>query len=95
METEIVVALIEVGGTLVTAAIAGYFGKKWLDQQKLQQKLKEAREDIAFLLQIEKYYLQETKEDDHILGKIKIREYITTQGYNWSGKHTPGRVKDN
>lgn len=87
MDSTVIAAIIQTSGTIFATLVAGYFGKRWLDQEKLKEQLKIAKDDIRFLLEVEKYYTQHTKDDDHILGKNKARDYVKEQGYKWSKKN--------
>lgn len=79
--------------SFVAAGIAGWYGKHWLNQEQLAKQLKTARSDIAFLLEVEKLYLQRTRNVDHVPGKLTVRKEVEQSGYKWSGQHTPGRVR--
>lgn len=99
MDPVVEAAWIQTAGTvfasLVAAGIAGWYGKRWLDQEQLAKQLKTARSDIAFLLEVEKSYVQRTRDVDQVPGKLTIRKEVEQSGYAWSGQHTPGRVKSN
>lgn len=97
MDPVVAAAWIQTAGTifasLVAAGIAGWYGKRWHNQEQLAKQLKTARSDIAFLLELEKLFVQRTRDVDHIPGKLSIRKEVEQSGYEWSGQHTPGRVK--
>lgn len=54
-------AVIETFGmilsSLITAVVGGYFAYRWLKQQKLQENLEQAVNDIEFMLELEKIYV--------------------------------------
>ncbi len=70
MDPVVEAAWIQTAGTvfasLVAAGIAGWYGKRWLDQEQLAKQLKTARSDIAFLLEVEKSYVQRTRDVDQV-----------------------------
>jgi len=46
MDSTVIAAIIESSSTIIATGVAAYFGKKWLDQEKLKEQLKIAKEDI-------------------------------------------------
>lgn len=99
MEPVILAACIETAGTvfasIVAAIIATWYGKRWKSQERLEHQLNTARNDIEFLLEVEKHYIAATRSVKEVLGKIATRKAVESSGYHWSGQHTPGRVKLN
>lgn len=97
MDPVVEAAWIQTAGTvfasLLGAAIAGWYGKRWLRQEQLGKQLKSARDDIAFLLEVENIYVQRTREIDQVPGKLSVRKEVEQSGLAWSGQHTPGRVR--
>ncbi len=79
--------------SLIASAVAGWFGKRWLDQERLQKNIQIAQNDIMFLLEVEKQYIEQTRSIDQIPGKNSVRETVRQKGYAWSGLNTPGRIK--
>lgn len=84
-------ALIQAIGGVVAAAIAAaaaaIIGKRFADQKRLQEKNAALQSDLFFLLAVEDEHCQRHGQ------KIVIRESVRKQGFSWSGKFTPGRVK--
>ena len=99
MDPVVQAAWIQTCGTvfasLVGAAVAGWYGKRWLKQEQLRAQLKTAQQDIAFLLEVEKIYVDRTRDIDHVPGKRSVRTEVEQTGLTWSGQHTPGRVRSN
>lgn len=84
-------ALIQAIGGVVAAIIAtvaaAIIGKRFADQKRLQEKNAALQNDLFFLLAVEDEHCQRHGQ------KIIIRETVRKNGYRWSGKFTPGRVK--
>lgn len=79
--------------SVITGATAAWIGKRWLNQESLKKRLDEAQRDVAFLMQVERHYTEQTKSIDTIPGRNTVRDIVKDAGYTWSGNHTPGRVK--
>ena len=97
MPVEITAAIIEGSFTLlatvIAAVCAALIGKQFQDRKKLKLQLDEAREDVAFLLAVEKLYGIRHKNNHGSSGKINVRECVrTTTDLNWSGNNTPGQI---
>lgn len=84
-------AIIQSIGGVVAAAIAAtaaaIIGKRFADQKRLEEKNAALQNDLFFLLAVEEEHCQRHGQ------KIVTRESVRKQGYSWSGKYTPGRVK--
>ena len=98
MTPDVLIAIINALGTVLAALTAGlcaaFVGKRFADRKALEARLKEAQEDILFLLEVERRYGSELS----ILGengtrKNTIREQVRQETMlTWSGKNTPGRI---
>ena len=85
-------AWIEFFGTVTAALVAGIIGVRWLNQQKIEQQLKEVKADIRFLLEVESISA-EWKTPDKLLSALrKNRSEAKLRGFCWSGKNTKSRV---
>lgn len=80
--------------SVMAALVGGYFAFKWLNQQHLKEKLLTATQDISFLLEVERLYIENSRINGKVtsVGKYKIRAQARRNGYKWSGMFTPGRV---
>jgi hypothetical protein len=88
---DLVSGLITFAGTI----IAAFIGQQFVSRRKLQEKLKEAQADIAFLLEVEALHCEKHKLAGHSSSKLRIREQARARGQAWSGRFTPGRVRGN
>ncbi|BAQ64467.1 hypothetical protein [Geminocystis sp. NIES-3709] len=80
--------------TIIAAITAKLIGQVISNRRKLQEYLDLAIKDIAFLLEVEKLHCERNKEKLEGSQKNKIRLYVRRSGYSFSGKFTPGRVKE-
>lgn len=91
-------AIIQSAGSIIAAAIAGIFaaviGKQITDRKRLEQKLALAQSDIAFLLAVEAAHCDLHRENVNESNKQRVRAIVYANGMQWSGKFTPGRVKN-
>lgn len=94
MDSEIISSLIQAGGNVLATLILALVGKKFLQQESLKNDLITAQKDIEFLLQCESSHCENNSNGGGASNKNKIREQVRTDGYQWSGKFTPGRVKN-
>ena len=90
-------AVIQSAGSIIAATIAGIaaaiIGQQFTDRKKMQQKLVLAQRDIAFLLAVEEEHCLLHKEHVNESYKQRVRQLVYSSGLEWSGLHTPGRVK--
>lgn len=54
----------------------------------------DASRDIEFLLAAEDLILAKAKEHGVHLTKLQVRKELREQGYEWSGRFTPGRNRE-
>lgn len=97
--SEIMAAWIQGGSAILSALIAALaaslIGKKFADQKSLREELEVAQADIQFLLEAEKIHCEIHKEHSGRSLKVKVREKVTySTGLSWSGRFTPGRIRD-
>ena len=97
MDSVVTAAMIGTGGTifasLVGAAIAGWYGKRWLKQEKLIKQLERAIADVEFILEVEKIYIENSKDLETVPNKNAVRDEVRKRGFVWSAQNTPGRVR--
>lgn len=98
IDSAVTAAIISSIGTVVAsiiaASVAGWFGRRWLNQEKLLAKLSTAQEDIKFLLEVERLLLEQTRCHHDVSGKINIREQARKNDFKWSGENTNSRIRD-
>lgn len=92
MDPVIQAAWIEFFGTVTAALVAGIIGVRWLNQQKIEQQLKEAKADIRFLLEVESISAERQTPDKPLSALRKNRSEAKLRGFYWSGKNTKSRV---
>lgn len=92
-------SLLEAAGTVIattTAAIAaGVLGKRFADRKRLEAKLAQAFADIEFLLVVEQKHAALHVEQTGQKLIQRVRREVTSEGFDWSGLFTPGRVRRN
>ncbi|WP_425952953.1 hypothetical protein [Ralstonia pseudosolanacearum] len=92
-------SIIGAVGTLVASTIAAVcaaiIGKHIANRKRLQEKLRIAQSDIAFLLEVEQLHCEIHKKQGGSSHKNLVREDAKKRGLEWSGKFTPGRVSYN
>ena len=99
IDPQVTSAYISAIGTILAAliaAIAGSLvGRKFLHQRNLIEKLEEKQKDIDFLYAVEEEHCNNYKDKNGASRKNTIREKVRVErGLEWSGKNTPGRVKN-
>ncbi len=97
-DPQIVSAIIQSVGaiiaTVIAATTAALIGKKFLKQERIQNDLDTAKKDIEFLLVVEKEHCDKHKSNDGTSYKNTLRKIVIENGFEWSGRFTPGRVKN-
>ncbi len=93
---------IEIQKTLITGIFsilavlaAKLIGQTIANRKKLQEKLQQAIDDIEFLLEVEKEHCENNKQTLGESRKNKVREAVRNNGFKFSGKFTPGKVRNN
>lgn len=93
----VIAAVIQaVGGVLATtiAGIAAFVvGKRFVAMQALQEKLQQAKADIAFLLAVEAEHGRLHEARGETSNKLHVRRRVRNQGLTWTAKFTPGRTR--
>lgn len=51
-----------------------------------------ATSDILFLLAVEEKHCQHRKDHEGNSAKLVVRHAVTSEGHEWSGRYTPGRI---
>lgn len=84
-------AIISAIGGILAAIIASIaatiVGKRFVDQKRLQDKIRDMQGDLFFLLAVEEEHCRQHGQ------KILVREAVRANGHAWTGKFTPGRVQ--
>ncbi|MBK5937908.1 hypothetical protein CCR96_01150 [Halochromatium roseum] len=94
MEPEVLAAWIGFAGTLIAAWVASLIGKRWLDQERLKGQLKDAKEDIRFLLEVERIQAEKRNPEHPMTALREARRMAKERGLAWSGKHTKSKVEN-
>ena len=93
----VMAALIEsvggIAGAAVAALCAALIGGQIAKRKRLEEKLRAAEGDIAFLLEVEAQHCSIHKAETGESRKIKVRRAVEEKGLTWTGRFTPGRVK--
>ena len=98
MEPVIMAAYIEgvatVCAALLAAIAAAVIGRKFSQGKKLEDRLKEAQADIAFLLAVEQEHCELHKDNSGESNKNRIRKVVQQErGLFWSGENTWSRLR--
>ncbi len=84
-------AMIGALGSILAAVIASIaaalVGKRFADQKRLQDKIRDMQGDLFFLLAVEEEHCRQHGQ------KILVRDAVRANGHAWTGKFTPGRVQ--
>jgi len=90
-------AMIQSVGAIVAAsiaaAIAAMIGHQIAGRKQLREKLAMAVADIQFLLAVEGEHCKLHLETLNESNQRRVRRLVQQQGLFWSGRFTPGRVK--
>lgn len=97
IDPTVAVALISASGSVLAATIASVaaalIGKHFSNKKKLLSKLEQARNDILFLLEVEKRYGAKLQLHEDVTLKNTIRNEVRqTTNLCWSGRNTPSRI---
>lgn len=96
LDPTVFAACIQAVGTVVSALIAAIaaavIGKRFLDRKRLAETLRTALQDIEFLLLVEEEHCKVHRLSGDS-NRQRVRDVVTTLGYRWSGRFTPGRSK--
>jgi uncharacterized membrane protein len=99
MEPQVLAAIVTATGSIIAAIIAAVaavcVGRVFLSHEKLKRQLDVAVEDIAFLLKVEERHCELHQQSSGQSNKQRVRDYVQSNGKNWSGKFTPGRYRSN
>lgn len=93
VQSALINAFAAVTSTVLAAASAALIGKKFSDRKKLEQSLELCQKDVEFLLQVEAEHVELHKERGDKSNKLKVRERVRDLGYSFSGKFTPGQLR--
>lgn len=92
MDAVVIAAMIESLGTVIAAAVAGFLGYRWLNQQRLNEELADARSDILFLLEVERIHAQHRNAEHPYSPLRETRALAKERGYFWSKKNARSRI---
>ena len=67
-------------------------GVRWLNQQRLKEQLMEAKSDIRFMLEVERFHAERRNESHPMTPLREARRMTKDRGYSWSGKNTKSKV---
>ena len=93
MSEAVLAAWIGFAGTMLASLIAGMLGWRWLNQQRMQAQLREARSDILFLLEVERIQAEKRNREHPFTALREARRLARNDGYTWSGKNVRSKVK--
>lgn len=82
-----------VAAAIIAGIVAGIIGHKIADRKRLRENLMMALSDIQFLLEVEKAYCEQNLKNSGESGQRRVRRAVQSNGFTWSGKFTPGRVR--
>ena len=90
-------AIIQSAGAVVAAIFAAIcaavVGQQITGRKRMQEKLRQACADIAFLMAVEEAHCKLHAEGGGPTRKMMVRRQVIASGLAWSGRFTPGRVK--
>lgn len=90
-------AVVGAVGNIFSAAIAaicaGVIGAQISGRKQLLARLRDAVDDVHFLLAVERAHSDLHQELNDESYKMRARQIARDQGYTWSGKYTPGRTQ--
>lgn len=90
-------AIVQSVGGVLAATVAGVcavlVGKRFVDQNRLREKLELAIRDIEFLLAVESVHCADRLPERQGSIKQRMRKLVRERGLEWSGRFTPGRSK--
>lgn len=94
----VIAAAIQSAGGIIAAVVAAIavaiIGKQFANRKHLQEKLLLVQQDLVFLLAVEEAHCELHIKISGESFKRRMRQVATNRALNWSGKFTPGRVKD-
>ena len=93
VQASIISAIGGVVAAAIAAIAAAIIGKQIAGRKKLQAALTDAVTDIEFLLAVEQEHCNLHKEVSEESFKQRVRQTARDQGFDWSGRFTPGRVR--
>ena len=71
------------------ASDASLIGKRFSDRKKIEDRLKVARQDILFMLEVEKKHCNIHSDSTNTSLKNTVRDEVRESGFTWSGKLVP------
>ncbi|MCF7996987.1 MAG: hypothetical protein K9L32_04535 [Chromatiaceae bacterium] len=93
MAPEVLAAWIGFVGTLIAAWVESVIGKRWLHQERLNDPLQQAKEDIRFLLEVERIQAVKRNPEHPMTALREARRMAKDRGLAWSGKNTKNNVE--
>ena len=95
IQAALISGIFTVLSAIIAAVAAAVIGNTIADRRKLQEKLKIAIQDIAFLLEVEENHCEQNKRHNEPSRKNSVRNEVRDTGLDFSGQFTPGRVRAN
>ena len=93
MDPVVLSACIGFAGTVISAVVVGLLGRRWLNQQRIAEQLKEARVDIRLLLEVETIHAAKRNPEHPLTALREGRRLAKERGCQWTGKNTKSRVE--
>ncbi|SDJ09352.1 hypothetical protein [Pseudomonas abietaniphila] len=94
VQSALITGCFAFASTVLAAVCAQIIGKRFSDRKALERKLELSEKDIAFLLRVEALHVDMNRQDGRKPNKIKVRDMVREQGLTFSGRFTPGRLKN-
>lgn len=89
-----IIGFCTVCAAIIAAATGALIGRRFDNQQRLKESLRQAVLDIEFLLAVEKEH-GKIHEESTGSSKIRtVRKNVKSSGLEWSQRFTPGRAKN-
>ena len=94
MDPVVYSAWIGFAGTVISALVVGLIGRRWLNQQRMAEQLKDARADIRLLLEVESIHAAKRNPEHPLTALREARRLAKERGCRWTGKNTKSRVEN-
>lgn len=94
VQAAVISGACSIGAAIIAAICAAVIGAQISGRKKLQEKLEAACHDIAFLLAVERQHCTIHQDTSEKSLKLVVRRKVEESGFNWSGRFTPGRVRN-
>lgn len=88
VQAALIAAVGSIAAALIAAVAAALIGHQVLGRKRLVEKLELARNDIQFLLEVERQHCSVHRVRENQSNKLRIRKAARAAGYRWTGKFT-------